>query len=174
MKRLIRAAQMTSVQSAKTESSWSKTLNNWLLPQTNKGLEPDRTYQEDINSIDASPRTWTPEPHLPVRCCSSTEPPLLNPPGPQKTKLHALLRVQNWLLPGISRGEDGRGAQQFLVQIGSWHRKGCVLGQQHSADGKQSLKHTQTNEAQTTAVWISRITSTPCIRHHYLIRYIPL
>lgn len=43
-------------------------------------------------------------------------------------------------VPGVSGGDDGSGAQQFIVQIGARHREGGVLGQQHPADGVQSLE----------------------------------
>lgn len=45
-------------------------------------------------------------------------------------------------LPGVSRGEDGGGAQQFFIQISARHREGRVLGQQHAAYGQQSLEST--------------------------------
>lgn len=50
-------------------------------------------------------------------------------------------------LPGVSTGEDGGGAQQLFVQVGGRHREGRVLGQQHTADGQQSLKSREITSA---------------------------
>lgn len=44
-------------------------------------------------------------------------------------------------LPGISCREDRRGAQQLFIEICGRHGERCVLGQQHSTDGKQRLEH---------------------------------
>lgn len=44
-------------------------------------------------------------------------------------------------LPGVSCGEDRRGAQQFFIQVSTGHRERRMLSKQHSPDGEQSLKY---------------------------------